>query len=449
MNNNNGNNRRPDQRRPAHNKNNTENHNKQNAKKPQQRRSVPENGPKVTQNRSLRARNRLIVLGVAVALLIALGIGIGVVINAIVNPKAPDNGAADETLPFSTKPVAPPETEGDGTQPAETDDEPVDVPPVEEKGKMYNFLLLGRDKVALNTDVIMIINFNADSGKIAVMQIPRDTYVVINNTGYKLNSVYGHFYNEGKAKNEKDPEDYGLKQLSSLLEANLCINIQNYAMVNLEGFRNIVDILGGVEVDIPADMKYVDGDQGLVIDLKKGKQVLNGEKAEMFVRFRSGYIQADIGRMDAQKIFMSALLKEVKDHFNITTVVKMAAEVFKNVKTDMSLNDINYFAQKLIDIDLNNMSFMTVSGYSPTPPQGQVWYYVINRRGTINLINQYFNIYDFEITDGIFDPNRIFTSTTTASYLHPYYIADPSTVIGGDVNNADDINQGAIDIPRT
>ena len=321
-------------------------------------------------------------------------------------------------------------------------------PAPEEKDEIFNFLILGRDRVALNTDVIMLMNYKVTTKKLTIMQIPRDTYVLINNIGYKLNGVYGHYYNEATAKKEKDPEDYGINKLKSILEQNLCVKINYYAMVNLNGFRNIVDILGGVEVDIPANMYYVDPGQGLNINLKKGKQVLNGEKAEMFVRYRMGYVQADIGRMDAQKIFMSALLKKVKSSITAANVVKLTNEVFKNVKTDVDLSDMIYFGKNLLEVDMEKMTFMSAPGASPTPPENGGWYYVINRKGTLALINQHFNIYDFEITDSIFDTNKIFSGNKYAKYLTPYYNAEPENVTGGNEQSADDINQGSITIPR-
>ena len=71
----------------------------------------------------------------------------------------------------------------------------------------------------------------------------------------------------------------------------------------------------------------------------------------------------------------------------------------------------------------------------------------MNRQGMLNLINEHFNVYNFKITDAIFDKNRIFTSTGDAYYLNPYYIAPPETVIGGKVDSAGDIVGGSINIP--
>ncbi len=385
-----------------------------------------------------RSKIGLIILAIILTALLAV---VAVAVYTVSFHK-PDNG--NDEVVFSTDGLITPEETN-----AETKDQmPEQQPPKEDKDEMFNFLILGRDRVALNTDVIMLMNYNVTTKKLSILQIPRDTYVLIDNISFKLNGVYGHYYNEGVSKKEKDPENYGINQLKNLLQQNLCLKINYYVMVNLNGFRNIVDILGGVEVDIPADMYYEDDAQGLTINLKKGRQILNGEKAEMFVRYRSGWVQADIGRMDAQKIFMSALLKKVKSSINATTIVKLANEVFKNVKTDVDLSDMVYFGKNLLNFDMENMTFMSASGYSPAPPAGGGWYYVINRQGMLNIINKHFNIYDFEITDSIFDTGKIFSGNKYATYLTPYYNADPENVIGGNEHTADEIEQGGITIPR-
>ncbi|MBE6718175.1 MAG: LytR family transcriptional regulator [Ruminococcaceae bacterium] len=384
----------------------------------------------------------LITLAVIIGVLIVTAVGVGIwAVNLWHNAEAPSNGS-EGTLPFDTGNITPPNTSGpDQTKEPDNTDDP-------DKSKMYNFLLLGADKVAANTDVIMLISYNVEEKKIAVMQIPRDTYVEIDGTSHKINALYGMYYNEGVYKRDDDPREYGLSKLEQTLEQNLCININYHAMVNLEGFRNIVDLLGGVEVDLPQNISYLDEDQGKNITLKKGKQILDGKKAEGFVRFRSGYLQADIGRLDAQKIFMSALLKEVKNDFSVTTIVKIAGQIFKHVKTDIELEEMVYFAKNLLTVDMNNIKFMTLTGYSPTPPEGMSWYYVMNRKGGLQLINEYFNIYNFEITDSIFDQNEIFYSNNgQAEYLNKYYECDPENLIGGNISSADDINKGTIDIP--
>ncbi|MBR5313911.1 MAG: LCP family protein [Clostridia bacterium] len=383
-----------------------------------------------------KGKVRIIILAILLLLLVA---AVSAVVYTI-GFHEPDDQTSD-TKPFDYIPVT-------KEEPQETEtEEPVEEPETE---KTFNFLLLGKDQTSANTDVIMIINFNVTSGGIAVLQLPRDTYIELNKTSYKLNALYYHFVNEAETKKEKDADAYSLSKVATTLEQNLCINIHYYAMVNLVGFRNIVDILGGVEVDIPANMTYHDDSQNLHINLKKGKQVLDGKKAEMFVRFRSGYVQADIGRMDAQKIFMSALLKTVKENFTVSNVVKIANEVYKNVVTDVPLDDMIYFGKALMDINMDNIVFMSMPG-SAARSNGDsgLWYYIMNRKAMIPLIEQHFNIYDdVVINDDIFDPNRVFTSPKKYPHIDKLYNAEPDENQGGS-QSAEDINDGSIHIPRT
>ena len=85
----------------------------------------------------------------------------------------------------------------------------------------------------------------------------------------------------------------------------------------------MLDILGGVELYVPQRMYYSDPEQGLYIDLQEGWQTLDGKNAENFVRFRSGYVQQDLGRINAQKIFLTALFEKVKASISISNTAKL------------------------------------------------------------------------------------------------------------------------------
>ena len=390
---------------------------------------------KTKNKKSPRGKLKIIILSILLLLFVS---AVAVVVYTV-SFHEPDNQAGvDETKPFEWV-----------TAPTDESSEPEENPAPEEYGKSFNFLLLGKDQTSENTDVIMVINFNVSSGGISILQLPRDTYIELEKTPYKLNSLYHYFALEANGNNEKDPDAYSLNKVASVLEKNLCINIHYYAMVNLAGFRNIVDILGGVEVDIPANMDYEDDDQGLKIHLKKGKQVLDGKKAEQFVRFRSGYVQADIGRMDAQKIFMSALIKTVKENFTVSNIVKIANEVYKNVTTDVPLDDMVFFGKSLLSIDMNNINFMSMPGAAArSNGDTGLWYYIMNRKAMIPIIQQYFNIYnDVVINDAIFDANRVFTSTKIYPHIDKLYNSEPTEEQGGS-QSAEDINGGSIHIPR-
>lgn len=101
--------------------------------------------------------------------------------------------------------------------------------------------------------------------------------------------------------------------MPDLLEDGLGIPVDFWAIVDLDGFSGIVDAVGGVEMDLTYDMDYEDPDQDLYIHLKKGVQTLNGDQAEQFVRFRYGYAQGDIGRVDGSESFYECVVQTAEE----------------------------------------------------------------------------------------------------------------------------------------
>ena len=126
--------------------------------------------------------------------------------------------------------------------------------PFIQKKEPFNVLLLGGDKVNKNSDTMMLANFDPENCKINIMSIPRDTKVTIENKARKINFAFPH-----------GGIDLTVKTVSELLD----VNIKYYAFVDTAAFREIIDLLGGVDYYIPADMNYDDPTQNLHIHLKK------------------------------------------------------------------------------------------------------------------------------------------------------------------------------------
>jgi len=270
------------------------------------------------------------------------------------------------------------------------------------KDNHYNFLVVGKDRAYFNTDVIMLASFDTDSGAVSIMQIPRDTYIeLVNDTRRvkKANSLLAHFYNENRSGNYKKDLTAALGQLKSAVSEVLGVPIDYYVMLDLNGFVNIVNAIGGVDMYVPRDMKYDDPDQGLYIDLKKGQQNLNGDEAEQFIRFRKGYANADLGRVDAQKLFMRAFIEKVQKKFNLNTIVGIAEQLTKYVITDLEINEIMFFAKSALGIDSEKVAMSTLPGDLAGS------YYVASRSGTYDAINLYFNPYNTALKQDKFDPN--------------------------------------------
>lgn len=367
--------------------------------------------------------------------------------------------ALDTDVPFSIETAAPMDTTAAAPETDSSGETVALPPPVKPETPVFtrdtdsvNFFVVGRDKDSWNTDVMMIVNFNMREGSLSIMQIPRDTYVRSEKHTGRLNAALAMIRNDIRAANPKmtssDLLCTSLSEVVELLEKTLCIQIDGYAHVDLAGFRGIVNAIGGVYMDVPYAMDYEDPYQNLKIHLEPGWQLLDGTKAEMFVRFRSGYVQADIGRIDAQKIFMTALFKQLKNNLSVSKVPALAEQVIKYVTTDVPLADIIIYAKELLGVDMGNISMMTLHGTARQTKSG-AWYYVMNRAWMLGAVNTYFNVYNTEITDALFDPTRAFTDESYAPFSKIYYAAadDAAVQVKPDVETGEDISQGGLNIP--
>jgi len=307
---------------------------------------------------------------------------------------------------------------------------------------VFNILVVGCDATGNLADVTMVVNIHTGTKKMSIMQIPRDTYIYTEDSILrKVTEIYSS-YVVGK---QKDDRLDALNKYKNLFEKNLCITIEHVVEINLDAFVDIVNTLGGVDVYIPSPMYYEAPDQNLVINIPAGQQHLDGENAMGFVRYRSGYVQADIGRMDAQKIFMTALLQQIKSKYSIKNVgmfASIASTLLKETVTDIPLNWIDDYAAAFLGMDFADVTMMTLPGMWETNTQ----YYFINREAVLNLVNDYFNIYEKKISDSIFDMNRAFCISGNTAVENIYY-GDADSIIGG-VYNAEEITQSGIDIPQ-
>lgn len=189
---------------------------------------------------------------------------------------------------------------------------------------------------------------------------------------------------------------------------------------------------------VPYDMDYEDPEQDLYIHIKKGQQTLMGEDAEGFVRFRSGYIQADIARGDAQKMFISAFIAKVKSSISLSMVTGVASDVLPNLTTNMQLSDCIYFANAALGVDLANITMMTMPGASYKNGR----FYVMQRQSMLNIVNQYLNVYNKDIPESFFDVDRVFTDGT-GTEIDMLYKSGDGTVVA---YNADEVEKHGIDI---
>lgn len=319
----------------------------------------------------------------------------------------------------------------------------------------YNILVLGHDRAAMLTDVFMLVNVDNRDGSITIMQIPRDTWIS-DHTGddgsyhyvatNKINAVFStyysyHRYTEGMDETKAYKE--ALLSLTDVLEKNLFINIDYSLIMDLDGFQNIVDILGGVDLYVEQAMYYTDPEQGLYINIPAGQQTLNGAQAEGFVRYRYGYLTADLGRQNAQKQFMTALFDKAKSTLSLSNVDKLteiADAIYTYIDTDMSAADILFFAKSLLKCDLSEMNMMTMPGNLASG------YYVMNREAVYGVINTSYNLGESDIPEAAFDSIGIFNSTSDGAISYAYSLP-ADEVFDNTVFNGVDVADEGIHLP--
>lgn len=247
-------------------------------------------------------------------------------------------------------------------------------------------LIAGTDDGGSRTDTMMLVYVNAVSGELNLLSIPRDTLVNASYNVPKLNACYG--VNGGGEE--------GMEALMDKVEAIIGFRPDGYVLTNLDAFIDLVDLMGGVEFEVPQDMYYNDPAQDLYIDLKAGLQTLNGEQAMGLVRYRSGYATADVQRMSVQRDFVSAAIDQWASLKSIPKLPQALALVQSSLTTDLSTGNIVWLAGALFRANPENMVTETLSG-------GGCWwnggsYYALDPAGVAEMVNTYCNPYEQEVT---------------------------------------------------
>lgn len=209
-----------------------------------------------------------------------------------------------------------------------------------------NILVLGCDEregdTAVRADVIMLATIRPDAKQVSVFSIPRDTRVAIKNHGEdKVNHAMAYG---------------GIPLIQNTIENLLNVQIDHYVKVNFDGFINVIDALGGVNIDVPCRMyKPLEA-----IDLQPGYQTLDGSEALGFVRWR-GDGTGDYGRIERQQQFLSAVSGKVKD-MNLSQALNVANAVMDSIETDMSIKQMTSYGINLLGIGADDVRTYSFTG---------------------------------------------------------------------------------------
>ena len=266
---------------------------------------------------------------------------------------------------------------------------------------VFSVLVVGKDKASSLADVIMLVSFDRSNDRVCVLQVPRDTYAEYGNSAYyKINGAL---------------KTLGADGMCVFFEESFGIHLDGYVSLDLEGFRNAVDAVGGVDITVEKDMKYSDPAQGLYINLKKGRQKLDGKQAEMLVRYRSGYARGDLDRLDTQKRFLAALLLGMKEKINLFNAYGVANGVIPHLETDVNIPELVSIAISGMSVKNENIRFVTLPGEDAISSVSGGSYYVLSARSTEALLDEY-----FFVTDKGFDKKGCFLHTSIKSFKDIY-----------------------------
>ncbi|MEG3847476.1 LCP family protein [Microcoleus sp. herbarium19] len=250
-----------------------------------------------------------------------------------------------------------------------------------------NILLLGIDRVpeaAANSpkifngrsDTIALLHLEPKDKSISLLSIPRDTKVEI--PGIRFSKI-----NEANAS--------GGAALAARLVSSMLNNttIERYVRVSSSAFRELVDLLGGVEVFVPRAMSYQDSAQKLKINLAQGWQTLSGEQAEQFARFRNDGL-GDIGRIGRQQSLIQSLRNRLASPSVVVRLPQIVRLMQKYVDTNLTFEEILTIANFGLQLERDNFKMVMLPGRSSSDRGDLRSYWILDAAGRDRIMAQYF-----------------------------------------------------------
>lgn len=247
-----------------------------------------------------------------------------------------------------------------------------------------NILLLGisEDLNSKLTDTIILCSYNPQTKSATMISIPRDTFVGKNKNKAKGTDKINSLYSTDGSK----------KLLESISEITQ-INVNYYAVINTQALIEIVDIIGGVNFEVPINMNYDDPTQNLHIHLNQGLQLIDGEKAEQLLRFRHNndntsypteYGDNDYGRMKTQRNFITETIKQTLTIKNLPKTNTIINTIFNNIETNLQKDDILPYIPTLANFNTDNIYSYQLPGKSTK--YNNLWFFVYNKNETKSML---------------------------------------------------------------
>lgn len=237
---------------------------------------------------------------------------------------------------------------------------PVDTPDdIERDQSKYTFLITGTDATG-NTDVIMVAAFDSDDYTLEVVSIPRDTLMNVSWNLKKANSIQSTM--RQKYRGQDNAEELAMQDTIKHFADILGFEVDFWVTVNLRAFVSLIDAVGPIEFYVPVNMYYSDSAQNLYINYSKGTHRLNGKQALEILRFRAGYSNADIGRINTQQQFLTAAVKQILANKNSINVITLANVFLRDVRTDLQIGHLTWLGREFLKLNVENVNFTVLPG---------------------------------------------------------------------------------------
>lgn len=246
---------------------------------------------------------------------------------------------------------------------------PQDIKKIPEETNVIHALVCGVDLSQKLTDVIMYVQYNPKDSTAKILSIPRDTFIGTEfDSSGKINSVYK---NSGS-----------FDKLMEVIERQFHLPVDYYASITLDSLGKIVDEIGGVEITISSPLY-----EGDTLMFDSGTQTLTGEQAAMFVRLRHAYVNADLGRIEAQHNFLISLMRKLQSMGKLK-MLQLIMSNYDAVTTDMPLSKIMSVAATAFSINQDSIQAFTVPGTGKM--NGSYAVYEVDKDGLCDILNNHF-----------------------------------------------------------
>ncbi|MDO5718346.1 MAG: LCP family protein [Tissierellia bacterium] len=225
----------------------------------------------------------------------------------------------------------------------------------------------GMDQTRVRTDTLMLVKIDIDSGEIDLISLPRDTRVLVDGSYDKVNAAHAY---GGMALTLRTIRDW------------LNIDLDYFVKLDFNAVEEIVDAIGGVEVEVPVQID----EEMTGIHIQPGRQKLNGKEALYFARFRAGYEDGDLGRVAAQQHLMKQIIKQTLSVENLPKIGDLMTTYAKRVDTNIPMKLMLSMIPSASNMDSDKIQSYRIPGYADYIDETS--YFIYDEEGTESLIRE-------------------------------------------------------------